>query len=90
LFDSGGPHEGEWSAFKNMFPKAAAYAEFDQDTPEGKKEIEKEKSEEWKEIEARQKEIEKDMIRQLHQAVNAELEEKVEILHWDDFRPPMF
>jgi len=90
LFDSGGPHEGEWSAFKNMFPKAAAYAEYNQDTPEGKKEIEKEKSEEWKEIEARQKEIEKDMIRQLHQAVNAELEEKVEILHWDDFRPPMF
>ena len=90
LFDSGGPHEGEWSAFKKMFPKAAAYTELNPYTPEGKKEIEKEKSEEWKKIEARQKEIEKDMIRQLHQAVNAELEEKVEILHWDDFRPPMF
>lgn len=82
LFDKGGPHEGEWSAFKKMFPKAA-YGELNPDTHRGRKEIEKEKSQE-------RKEKEKESIQKLNHAVHAQLGKDVDIVHWDDFEPIMF
>jgi len=83
LFDNGGPHEGEWSAFKEMFPEAAVYAEGNPDTHEGQKEIEEEKSHE-------RKERERAHIQKLNEAVLAQLDEKVSIVHWDDFEPRVF
>ena len=83
LFDKGGPHEGEWSAFKEMFSEAAAYTEGNPDTHEGQKEIEEEKSLE-------RKEKERVPIQKLNEAVHAQLDEKVSIVHWDDFEPMMF
>ena len=83
LFDNGGPHEGEWSAFQEMFPEAAVYAEGNPDTHEGQKEIEEDKSQE-------RKERERGHIQKLNEAVHAQLGERVNIVHWDDFEPMMF
>ena len=83
LFDNGGPHEGEWSAFKEMFPEAAAYAEGNPDTHEGQKQMEDTKSDEWKQMERQRVEV-------LNKAVHTQLGENVDIVHWDDFKPVMF
>ena len=83
LFQEGAPHEGEWPEFEKMFPEAAAYAEMNQNTHEGQKEIEEEKSSE-------RKEIEKEPIKKLRDAVHAQLDKDVDIVHWDDFEPIRF
>ena len=88
LFDNGGPHDGEWSAFKKMFPKAAEYGELNPDTYDIAQLNTMKFGISLQERKKREKE--KKIIRQLNQAVNAELEEKVPIVHWDDFRPTMF
>ena len=87
LFDKGGPHEGEWSAFKKMFPKAA-YGELNPDTYDIAQLNTMKFGISLQERKKREKE--KEIIRQLNQAVNAELEENVPIVHWDDFRPKIF
>lgn len=87
LFQEGGPHEGQWPEFKEMFPEAV-YAEMNPDTHEGQKEIEEEKSPERKERE--RKEREKEPIKKMRDAIHVQLGEEVTIVHWDDFEPVMF
>jgi len=83
LFGNGGPHEGQWPAFIEMFPEAAAYAEGNPDTHEGQKQMEEEKSDV-------RKQKEKEPIKKLRDAVHAQLGKEIDIVHWDDFEPIMF
>ena len=83
LFQEGGPHEGEWSEFEKMFPKAAAYAFGNPNTRTGWSQIELKKSNE-------RKQLERQPIQELRKAVHTQLGEKVDIVHWDDFEPVMF
>ena len=83
LFGEGGPHEGQWSEFKNMFPEAAAAAEGDPNTHQGQKEIQEEKSDV-------RKQKEKEPIKKMRDAVHAQLGKEVDIVHWDEFKPVRF
>jgi len=93
LFGNGGPHEGQWPAFIEMFPEAAAYAEGNPDTHEGQKQMEEEKSDV-------RKQKEKEVITKMRDAVHAQLGKEIDIhaqlgkeidiVHWDDFEPIRF
>ena len=83
LFGNGGPHEGQWPAFIEMFPEAAAYAEGNPDTHEGQKQMEEEKSDV-------RKQKEKQVITKMRDAVHAQLGKEIDIVHWDDFEPIRF
>ena len=77
LFEEGGPHEGEWSAFKEMFPVASESAEGDPDSIRGRQHIAKGNLKMQRaKIEARRAQIKS--------------ENKHLIVHWNDFEPVMF